>query len=226
MFVLDSSGSIRDQNPPDNSYDNWSLLLRFCNEIINDLVIGRDYTRVGVMRFSAEARSFFYLNTYEDAESLRNAISEIPYRGSDTNTAAGLLEMMNEQFREDRGDRRDVQNVAIVITDGVSTINPGLTIPYAQQAHNRNIEVVSIGITSSINEDEVRGMSSPPQEKNKNWFTTPTFQADEAVSRAIQRQICNVEGSGEKLRTAGLLLWLSLCFFSLARLVMLVQRWW
>jgi hypothetical protein len=211
VFVLDSSGSIRDQNPPDNSFDNWNLMLEFTNEIINDLQIGFDYTRVGVVRFADTARSFFYLNTYLDAESVRIAISDIGYRGSDTNTAAGLMEMMNEQFRQDRGDRPEVQNIAIVITDGVSTINPLSTVPTAIQARDRGIKIFTIGITNSINEEELRLMSSPPQIKNENWFTTPSFQAYQEVSRAIQSEICNIEGSGERGGTwLAWLAWLSL----------------
>ena len=32
--VIDSSGSIRDNNPPDGSYDNWELTLAFVNLVI------------------------------------------------------------------------------------------------------------------------------------------------------------------------------------------------
>ena len=32
-IVIDSSGSIRDNNPKDGSYDNWELLLNFVKEV-------------------------------------------------------------------------------------------------------------------------------------------------------------------------------------------------
>lgn len=31
--VIDSSGSIRDNNPPDRSYDNWELICQFVREV-------------------------------------------------------------------------------------------------------------------------------------------------------------------------------------------------
>ena len=31
--VVDSSGSIRDNNPPDRSYDNWQLILEFLCQV-------------------------------------------------------------------------------------------------------------------------------------------------------------------------------------------------
>ena len=36
--VIDSSGSIRDNNPPDGSYDNWELLLEFVEQVIHDVL--------------------------------------------------------------------------------------------------------------------------------------------------------------------------------------------
>ena len=38
-IVIDSSGSIRDNNPPDNSYDNWRLLLDFVEMVRFFLII-------------------------------------------------------------------------------------------------------------------------------------------------------------------------------------------
>lgn len=38
-FLIDSSGSIRDNNPTDGSYDNWQLLLNFVKSIINHFPI-------------------------------------------------------------------------------------------------------------------------------------------------------------------------------------------
>ena len=40
VFVIDSSGSIRDLNPTDGSYDNWELTLKFVADIINSFTIG------------------------------------------------------------------------------------------------------------------------------------------------------------------------------------------
>ena len=62
VFVIDSSGCIRDQNPKDGSYDNWHLLLRFVNEMVNVLNIGSSQVRVGAVKLSTSAESVFHLN--------------------------------------------------------------------------------------------------------------------------------------------------------------------
>ena len=36
--VIDSSGSIRDNNPSDGSYDNWELILDFVKEVLNFVI--------------------------------------------------------------------------------------------------------------------------------------------------------------------------------------------
>ena len=52
-FLVDSSGSIRDQNPPDKSYDNWELILQFITDFIEDgrIKIGPSDVQVGPTLF-------------------------------------------------------------------------------------------------------------------------------------------------------------------------------
>ena len=63
-FVIDNSGSIRDKNPEDQSYDNYNLLKQFVKDILARLDIGPETTRVGAVRFSTQARLMFNLVQY------------------------------------------------------------------------------------------------------------------------------------------------------------------
>jgi len=49
--------------------------------------------------------------------------------------------MMTQVFKVSRGDRPEVPDTAIVITDGRSTYDSNLTIPYAEQAKRRGIHI-------------------------------------------------------------------------------------
>ncbi len=114
--------------------------------------------------------------------------------GSFTNTSGGLREMMNSQFTPSR-DRADFPNIAIVITDGESNLDQIQTIPDAVQARAEGIEIVTLGITDLVNLDEVRLMSSLPQEENKNWFRIESFQVLNSVSMAVRDAACvNIKG--------------------------------
>lgn len=56
VFVLDSSGSIRDANPADESYDNWNLVLQFMANFVDRLPVDQSGStlanvRVGLVRY-------------------------------------------------------------------------------------------------------------------------------------------------------------------------------
>ena len=190
VFVLDSSGSIRDNNPKDGSYDNWNLLLQFVADVAGRLSIGFSETRVGIVKFSDIGDSIFYLNTHGDRSSMRSAILGISYVGSNTNTAAGIREMHYSQFTTDNGDRSNVQNFAIIITDGVSTIDKDNTIPEAEAARRDNIRVFSVGITNNVKESELRGMSSQPQIEGQTFWRSTDFTMLGDIIDHLVKQTC------------------------------------
>ena len=185
VFVIDSSGSIRDQNPHDGSYDNWELLVEFVIEIVNILNIRWDQVRIGAVKFSSNAESVFHLNQYSHKDSLTRALRRMRYMGGHTNTSGGIRVMNDVEFTYSNGDRSNIKNIAIVITDGVSTRDVDQTIPEAIRARNRGIQIYSVGITQNINEKELKEMSSMPQRENNNYFKAADFRSLQKVALAI-----------------------------------------
>ena len=53
-------------------------------------------------------------------------------------------------FQTVRGDRPDVTNIAIVITDGEANRDTNLTTPEAIRARSKGIQVIAIGIGESV----------------------------------------------------------------------------
>ncbi|KAI0239914.1 Collagen alpha-5(VI) chain [Lamellibrachia satsuma] len=191
VFVIDSSGSIRDLNPRDGSYDNWELLLNFMVTMVDRLNIGLNQGRIGVVQFSTEAESVFHMNQYTDKNLLKEAIRRISYLGGHTNTAGGIRIMHDVEFTAQNGDRPGVPNIAIVVADGVSTLDKASTIPEAIRAHNDSIKIYSVGITSEVNEAELRDISSSPHLKDKNYFMVPNFQNLDRLAIAITSEACD-----------------------------------
>jgi len=187
VFVVDSSGSINWADP-----DNWSTMLSFMADIVGRLNIGPSGAQVGVVLFSDNAQNSFYLNTYQNGQAVRSAILGLPYLDGQTNTQAGLQMMLRDQFTSARGDRPSASNVAVIITDGESTINVANTIPAADQARRAGVTIFSIGIGDQINENELRLMSSSPQTKDQNYFLSPSFNALSSISSLIATSACDV----------------------------------
>ena len=173
-FIIDGSGSIRDANPSDGSFDNWNLLLQFVASVIDRLP--RSGTQVGAVLFSDRGELLFRLNRYTNLQDARDAILRTRYPGANTNTSGGLYVARTQLFNVNNGDRPNVPNLAIVITDGKSTFDSDRTLPIAADLRAAGVQMVSIGITNSVDENELRGLSSLPQRENVNYFTSPDFQ--------------------------------------------------
>ena len=190
VFVVDNSGSIRDNNV-EGQPDNYEQIQEFIVSIIEELTIGSEATLVGLVRFSDDAKHEFFLNTFpDDKQALISAVRAIGYDRSNTNTAAGIRAMDDVQFSSTNGDRPNVQNVAIIITDGVSTVDTLDTIPAAEDARDNGIRIFSVGITNATNEAELRLMSSPPHQENVNWFSATDFSTLNMVTEELVEQTC------------------------------------
>lgn len=191
VFLVDSSGSIRDNNPEDNSYDNWDLALTFISEFVADFNLGTSATQFGLVRFSYQADNIFYLNEFYDTASMQAAILNMDYIGSYTNTSGALRAATYEQFVYSRGDRSNAQNIVIVITDGIPNLDVDLTIDDAETLRALGTTVFVLGITDAIDENMLQQMSSQPQILNQNYFTVADFTALGSVEVAIQDAACD-----------------------------------
>ena len=50
---------------------------------------------------------------------------------------------------------------------------------------------MTVGITSSVDETELREMSSNPQEKNKNYFMVPYFEQLGNIVERLASEVCS-----------------------------------
>ena len=193
-FIVDSSGSIRDNNPADASHDNWDLQLNFIIDLVKLFDIAPDATRVGLVVFSDDAQLVFSLDTYTDAESLEAAIRNIPYSGHLTNTRDAFRNTREQCFNVARGDRPGIQNLAIFISDGQpfpgNIRDPAIT--EAQLLKNSGAFLIAVGITPVIDLEFLKTVSSSPQIEGQNYFRAPDFSALQAVKRSVGEGTCEV----------------------------------
>ncbi len=203
-FIIDSSGSIRDNNPSDGSFDNWDLQLDFLSRLVGSFTIGPDATRVGAVIFSEDTRLVFALNTYTTAEEVQQAIKNLAYMGQTTNTPQALIETRMQCFSPARGDRPDVQNLAIIVTDGLpfppERRQPAISEAGALRATGATM--IAIGVTDVIDADFLKEMSSPPQIEGQNYFTASDFNALRAITKTVVEGTCRAVVEGKLLPPA------------------------
>ena len=194
-LVIDSSGSIRDNNPPSGTPDNYQLQLEFLADLVRAFSIRPDATRVGAIIFSEQVILEFTLSQYDNSDAIVQAILTSPYLGQTTNTPEALRQTRLQCFNVATGDRPNVPNLAIVVTDGVP-FPPERRTPALDEARilrDTGAAVVTVGITDAIDEDFLKGMSSAPQLLGQNYFTATNFD----VLNEIQKTV--VEGTCETL---------------------------
>ena len=190
-FIIDSSGSIRDNNQ--GNIDNWSLQLEFLSRLVDLFTIGPDATKVGAVVFSEQVRLAFSLDTYTDAQSIKDAILNLAYLGQTTNTPEGLRVTREQCFNQANGDRSNVQNLAIFISDGVpypaERRDPAVR---EAEALNEVASVVAIGVTNVIDRELLRTISSAPRQENQNWFVAVDFSELDVIRRSVGEGTCEV----------------------------------
>ncbi|CAH1788337.1 unnamed protein product [Owenia fusiformis] len=158
VFVVDSSGSIPEED--------FQKVLDFLKYVVVELDVGISKTRIGVITFFTNAIIRFHLNEYNNRADVYGAIDRIPYTGGATNTPEALQLMRLSMFTSQNGDRPDVPNVALVLTDGNSNVNELETLPQAREARNAGIHLFAAAVGKEINMGELRGIATDPDVKN------------------------------------------------------------
>lgn len=184
MFVLDGSGSIKS--------DRFGKVKELAITIVEQLEIRIDRTRVGVIYYSDYAIFAFNLIKYTVRQDLAEAINRISFIGNRTNTADALHMLWSVAFTEQNGDRPNVRNIAIVITDGASNINPEMTVVEAIKVRQHNIRVITGTLGDFVNMVEINMIASRPLEKN--IFVALSYNDTERTKLARQLINSTVDG--------------------------------
>ncbi|XP_058642206.1 collagen alpha-3(VI) chain-like isoform X11 [Onychostoma macrolepis] len=103
---------------------NFPLISDLAVQVIEGLAVGRDAIRVALVLYGADPEIQFYLNSYDNKESVRSAIRGLKYPGSnEANLGAALEEVADSLLGQDAGGRAEegVPQVLVVISAGEST---------------------------------------------------------------------------------------------------------
>ena len=115
VLLVDGSKSVRPQN--------FELVKRFVNQIVDFLDVSPEGTRVGLVQFSSRVRTEFPLGRYGTAAEVKQAVLAVEYMERGTMTGLALRHMVEHSFSEAQCARPRVLNVprvGLVFTDGRS----------------------------------------------------------------------------------------------------------
>ena len=171
-------------------YDNWTLLRNFVARLVDLFTIASDATRVGAVVFSESARVAFPLDAYNDAQSVKNAILTLGYLGNETNTPRAFTVTRKDCFNYAKGDRPNVQNLVIFISDGRPwpTTRTEAAKAEAQALKDADALLIAVGITEYIDEDFLKSVATP----GPNYFTAADFTALAPVLKSVGERTCKI----------------------------------
>ena len=98
-----------------------------------------------------------------DRTALLEAIRQLPYIAGETNTSGALTVMQTRVFNASFGDREEVPNVCVILTDGNAT-NASAVGPAVDKVHGNGTWTCAIGITKAIDESSLKELASEPKQ--------------------------------------------------------------
>ncbi|KAM8868890.1 LOW QUALITY PROTEIN: collagen alpha-6(VI) chain-like [Spinachia spinachia] len=172
VFIIES-GSI--------GTPNFQLVRTFLHSVVSGLEVGTSRVRVGIVTYNERATAQVYLNSFNDESDLLKFIKILPYQGGGKYTGAVLEFALREVFIPQRGSRRTkgIQQVAVVITDGVSTA--------AANLRREGITGYALRVKDA-NDAKLVQMASYP---HKHKFTVDSFAKLKSVAQSLQKLLCN-----------------------------------
>ncbi|KAK1172363.1 collagen alpha-6(VI) chain-like [Acipenser oxyrinchus oxyrinchus] len=179
VFLVDESGSIGNQN--------FQQIRNFIRRTVDSLDVDPKKVRVGVVLYSDTPKVEFYLNTFSQKADILQYIKTLPYRGGGTNTGAAINFLKNNVFTKGTGSRmtQGVQQIAVVITDGVSQDN--VSSP-AASLRRAGVKIFAVGIQNA-SPTELKQIASHPS--RTYVYTVGSYLKLSSLEGTLQKLICN-----------------------------------
>uniref|UniRef100_A0A8C3URK2 Matrilin 4 n=1 Tax=Catharus ustulatus TaxID=91951 RepID=A0A8C3URK2_CATUS len=182
VFVIDSSRSVRPFE--------FETMRRFMMDIIGNLDVGPNATRVGVIQYSSQVQNIFSLKTFFTRAEMERAINSIIPLAQGTMTGLAIQYAMNVAFSTQEGARpphKGIPRIAIIVTDGRPQDR---VTEVATQARNAGIEIYAVGIQRA-DMSSLRAMASPPLEEHV--FLVESFELIQQFAKQFQDKLCGVD---------------------------------
>ena len=180
VFLLDASGSVE---------DTFLLIQDLTVQIIQGLNFAHNRTRVGLVTFSRNPTIRFHLKDIRPRYVITTSIAYTLEDTGETNLAAALQVLPEEMFTRDSGDRRGVEDVAILITDGKATRRRRDIPAVVEQVRGQGIRVITVGVHDA-DDEALRNIASSPTNQHMYELSNQSETFD--VAEAILDMICDL----------------------------------
>jgi len=159
--VVDDSRSI--------TAGNFERVKSFLRQIVSRLDIDSGNTRVGLVTFSSTVGTVINLREHSSVASLQSAITSLRYTGGGTDTARALAYVRTTMLTSAAGDRPNVPNIIVVVTDGISV-----------NSHATVVSAVAVDLQRDLSSNSYQ--LKPFNYRNEQNFQLFTYYSEPYVS--------------------------------------------
>ncbi|XP_065270657.1 matrilin-4 [Emys orbicularis] len=160
---------------------------RFLIDIIQNLEVGPNATRVGVIQYSSQVQNIFSLKTFFKRADMEKAINSIVPLAQGTMTGLAIQYAMKLAFTVQEGARplhKKIPRVAVIVTDGRPQDR---VTEVAAQARGAGIEIYAVGVQRA-DMNSLRAMASHPLEEHV--FLVESFDLIQQFGKQFQDKLC------------------------------------
>ena len=105
------------------------------------------------------------------SNDVKQAILDTPYTHGTTNTAAALRYVSDTMFTSGNGDRSNVADLVVILTDGGSN-DQEATVTQGLRLKAKGVHVLAVGIGNWLNKVELESIASHPDSRNVLYISS------------------------------------------------------
>ena len=179
VFLLDESGSI--------GYSNFEKIKSFVGTIVSHFEVGNDTNQISVVNFESTARNVFSLNTYDTVSEIQAAISRIVFSSGGTSIGNALDFARIYSFTSGYGARGDAAKIAVLITDGQSSL-----YNEPDQLKSMGVTIFCVGVGTGVNSAVLRSVATHNDYTYLTSFDLLSLLTGELSNKTCADGMCTV----------------------------------
>jgi len=173
VIILDASGSIE---------YNFLAMKSFVKDVIQNLNVGFNNVRIGLVRFSQTASVAWGLTRYNSLEEVERAIDSVQRIGGRTNIAAALRVASQEVF--DTQGRDNVPHVGLLVTDAYANEEVERTVYDASIFRGKGDHLLAVQVTDVRN---VLRVTVPLESIASSWEYVYKYGSHSQLREVLRR---------------------------------------
>lgn len=195
-IIADTSGSI--------SRKNFQLLQNFIRGLVDSFQVDEDYTHIAIIEYSTTASVQLHFNDLSGKNLTRQNVKEkvqsMPHKRGYTYIDRALRMADRDVFTYAAGMRYNVDKVALVMTDGVQTVekNSGksdieILTEASKPLKEKGVRIISLGIGKRVNRRSLEAISS-----GRDVYSSRTFSELKTLVKKLKKGTCHATAAGYK----------------------------